>query len=219
MSLVLELQREALSQDWNVSPLLRKAKAVAVKLKLEEFRVWVDLELDGYQNQEVPPYRVIKGQVKAQNPYRGLIPMMFGDPEIAEKVSTHHCRMGLGPIEELVSKHDESGGMLHIPLPDYLQLLLMKGQGEFPLPCILLIPKSGLVRILDSVRNTILDWSLKLEADGILGKEMSFSTQEKEVASGKAEQLRPPISFVYIEKMINSQIQQGSHGSSQEKGG
>ena len=216
MSLVLELQREALSQDWSVSPLLRKAKAVAVKLKLEEFRVWVDLELDGYQNQDVPPYRVIKGQVKAQNPYRGLIPMMFGDPEIAEKVATHHCRMGLGPIEELVSKHDESGGVLHLPLPDYLQLLLMKGQGDFPLPCILLIPKSGLVRILDSVRNTILDWSLKLEADGILGEGMSFNEHEKEVAFGRADELRPPISILMIGKMENSQVQHGSPNSRQD---
>jgi hypothetical protein len=219
VSLVLELQREALSHDTKVSPLLRKAKAVAVKLKLEEFRVWVDLELEGYQGREVPAYRLIKGQLKALNPYRGLIPMMFGDPEIAEKVSSHHCRMGLGPIEELVSKHDDTEDTFHVPLPDNLQLSLMQLQGDYPLPCVLLLPKSGLVRILDSVRNSILDWSLKLEADGILGEGMSFSSQEKEVASGRADQLGPPINILMIGKMENSQVQHGSPNSKQNGGG
>ena len=219
MSLVLELQREALSHESKVSPLLRKAKAVAVKLRLEAFRTWVDLELGGYAGQDVPSYRVIKGEVKLQNPYRGLIPLLFGNQEMAEMVSTHRCQMGLGPIEELVAKQDRGEGVLHLPFRDDMQLLLMKGQGAFPLPSILLIPVSALVWILDSVRNTILDWSLKLEADGILGEGMSFSTHEKEVASGKADQLGPPVSIIMIGNMENSQFQHGSPDSRQAGGG
>jgi hypothetical protein len=32
---------------------------------------------------------------------------------------------------------------------------------------------------MDGVRNTILDWTLKLEADGVLGEGMTFSNDEK----------------------------------------
>lgn len=40
--------------------------------------------------------------------------------------------------------------------------------------------------ILDAVRKIVLEWSLKLEADGITGEGMSFSTTEKERAQAHA---------------------------------
>jgi len=36
--------------------------------------------------------------------------------------------------------------------------------------------------IFDAVRNRILDWTLKLEAEGILGEGMTFTPKEKEAA-------------------------------------
>jgi hypothetical protein len=38
---------------------------------------------------------------------------------------------------------------------------------------------SQVVRILDAVRQRVLDWALKLEADGILGEGLTFSQKEK----------------------------------------
>lgn len=37
--------------------------------------------------------------------------------------------------------------------------------------------------MLDTVRNIILEWALKLEEDGILGEGLSFSNEEKQQAS------------------------------------
>jgi len=48
MSLVLELQKEALDQRVSVSHLLRKALVVVRKLKLSEFQNWIEIELNGY---------------------------------------------------------------------------------------------------------------------------------------------------------------------------
>jgi len=42
----------------------------------------------------------------------------------------------------------------------------------------LIVGKSQLIGILDAVRNEILNWSLELESQGILGDGMSFSTEE-----------------------------------------
>src|SRR5574340_1663796 len=47
---------------------------------------------------------------------------------------------------------------------------------------IVVINPSDLVRILDIVRNTILEWTLKLEQDEILGDGMTFTPQEQEKA-------------------------------------
>ena len=40
-----------------------------------------------------------------------------------------------------------------------------------------------MVRIVDAVRTIILNWSLKLEEDGILGDGLSFTSSEREAAS------------------------------------
>lgn len=45
MSIVLELQREALSSDSDILALLRKSLLVARKLKLTEFGEWINKEL------------------------------------------------------------------------------------------------------------------------------------------------------------------------------
>ena len=42
--------------------------------------------------------------------------------------------------------------------------------------------KTCFIGVLDAVRNAILDWTLKLEQDGILGEGMTFSTEEKQTA-------------------------------------
>ena len=47
-SLVLEIQRLATDRGNDISDLLRKCLMVAAKLKLNEFRTWVDSELNGY---------------------------------------------------------------------------------------------------------------------------------------------------------------------------
>jgi len=79
-----------------------------------------------------------------------------------------------------------------------------------PAPPFLIIQRNRLIGILDTVRTTILEWSLKLEEDGIIGEGMSFSPQEKAMASEKAYELIPPGSII-----INSVIQSNSPNSRQ----
>ena len=76
-SLVQDLQREALNSSVPVSDLLRKASIVARKLHIRDFEGWIMLELKGYSEQdEVPGYRIISGQMRVWNPYRGHQPLI-----------------------------------------------------------------------------------------------------------------------------------------------
>lgn len=73
--------------------LLRKAKVVARMLKQAEWATWIDHELRGYPDDaKLPSYRVIRCELKARNPFRGLIPIIINHPEFAEVVST--CSIG-----------------------------------------------------------------------------------------------------------------------------
>ena len=89
--LVLELQRSALNSNTSVTELLRMALVVARKLKIKEFEQWVELELKGYPDiNEVPEYRILSGQLVAQNRFRGWETLMTHnlDSKLVEKLST-----------------------------------------------------------------------------------------------------------------------------------
>lgn len=177
-SLILELQAKALDRDTTVTELLRMAKMVAVKLELREFEQWVNSELNGYSETPVPPYRVVRGQMKAANPFHGLIPVQFPDDDLARSASEKSLMQRISEIEALAAQVERN---LVMPLPDEMQGLLQKffGQNmEFKLTFQPIV----LVGVVDAVRNVILDWSLTLEKNGILGAGMSFSKQDKEKA-------------------------------------
>lgn len=73
---------------------------------------------------------------------------------------------------------------------------------EVPLPVRHNISIQQIVRITESVKNKILDWTLELEEKGIKGENMSFNEKEKE----KVKEMGDTITNVYG----NQQIMQNS---------
>jgi len=68
LSLVEQLQAEALDRSVPTEDLLRKAKVVAAKLDLPDFLAWIEKELGGYDaGDAVPSYRVVSGEVRGWN--------------------------------------------------------------------------------------------------------------------------------------------------------
>ena len=59
MNLIQELQNDILDPKTNLSSILRRARVLASILRNEEFKKWVDDELNGYKgnNEEIPDYR------------------------------------------------------------------------------------------------------------------------------------------------------------------
>lgn len=208
-SLVEELQRDALNGDVDISDLLRKAYVVATKLKLEQFREWCSLELNGYDD-FIPGYRRIVGTLRVWNPYNGWIPFMTDDSELVDQLRTH---LAPNPIAELQQFASSSTGHLIVRFSPELQYALASGMRS-PLEVTLHIGTPSIYKILDAVRNTILDWSLKLEEDGILGEEMSFSPNEKKRASKNSDELQSIVNF-NIGTMVNSSLQHDSPGAKQ----
>lgn len=178
-SIVIELQKLATDENESITKLLKQALIVATKLNLLDFQIWINKELDGYNNvKEVPKYRHVMGEIKAWNPYNRIwIPLIWRD--FPKGGLERSIVQPISEIEYIFKKQDNNKkNLLTIPFSSEQQAILIE-HFDPPSPPVLIIPRSSMSKILDAVRNIILRWSLKLEAEGILGEEMSFTEDEK----------------------------------------
>jgi len=202
-SVVLELQRDALDPNVRVSDLLRKALVVAQKLSLTEFAQVIDAELKGYRGEDdIPSYRELSGEVRGLNPVRGWVPVMFENRDLADSLSKRSCYQSIAELEHLLDNQPE-GSELHIPFPQDVQLKLSRGFG-FPTQVSLFVQRTEIIGIIDTVRNIVLNWALKLEEDGVLGEGLSFSPEEKHIAAQSPQNV-----MNFHGPVHNPQFQQG----------
>ena len=186
-SVVIDLQNEVTKPKCDIVSVLRRAHLIATKLSLVEFDQWVVNELNGYKSQnEAPEYRTMVGQLKALNPYQGWIPVLLTDAEV-EKIICHPKL--INSISEILSLCEDSGSLI-VSIPTDVQNTLNE-MCDTPLPMQMAvhISKTAAADIIEKVKNTLLEWTLELEAKGILGEDMSFNDQEKEIAKTIPQQI------------------------------
>ena len=129
--------------------LLRKALLVATKLRTDDFRQWITNELHGYGDSKVPAYRTAQADLRAKNPYHGLIPFVIQDQRLADLILNVELRESIGNYVHLL---DSSHGMLVVQLSQAELSLLMSGQ-RFPLEPVRIIGRNKLASVIDTVRN------------------------------------------------------------------
>lgn len=179
-SIILDLQKEALDDKVEISTLLRKVFLVSTKLELTELKTWVNNELNGYKSDDsIPEYRRTKSELKSFNRFHGWIAVGFPDSEWEQKITLTSTSQSIAEIERLRGSSNNS--LIQKPNADRLRLLQeMIGTNN---DLAHFIPITAMDHIINSVRNTVLDWALKLEQEGILGNELEFTGIEKERAS------------------------------------
>ena len=174
-SIVLGLQAEAMGHSGSVLGLLRKTLVIATKLSIDKVRVWANSEMEGYKT-EVPEYRRFSGVVKAFNPYQGWQPVVFKGKSVALKEMLTAVSL-YNAVAEVETWINSEGDSLEHPLS-----LEMAYEMGVPAQMSVFVAKSALTVIPDRIRSYVLNWSLELEAKGILGEGMTFTPQEKAVA-------------------------------------
>jgi hypothetical protein len=180
-SLVLELQRDALDPAISVLVLLRKALVVARKLNIQDLHHWVEKELNGYPDgSDLPKYRFMFGDLKARNPYHGWIPVNVPS-KFHESICKRPVHQPISEIEAMLESQKDKNASL-ITMPPALEELLRE-YVHIPFEIQIHIDVSQAKGVLEAVRDVILNWSLKLEEDGILGGEMTFSQKERQIAA------------------------------------
>lgn len=199
-SLVLDLQQEVLKPDCDILNALRKAHIIAIKLKLTEFDNWVQSELNGYEtNQDlIPDYRKISGQLKAWNPYHGWIPVIMQDSRLEEALCHRKMEDSIGDIIELYSK--SKGNIILTFSADVAAKLDSWSNAPFNTNYSLHVSNHQLKSIVDKVINCLMEWTLKLEENGIVGENMRFNETESASAKDIPQQIN------YYGPVINGNI-------------
>lgn len=202
--LVPELVNMASDPTVSTTDLLRRALVVARRLAVPEIVDWINFELTGYRSGGIPEYRLLRGQLVAENPMRGPIPVV-APPEISDLIGQFPVGQS---IPELVHLLRSDTGIFHHftgNIEQSLIRMIRDGSGVAMRPA-LKFAAVQIEGIIETVRSRILDWALDLEGRGIVGEGMSFTPQEKQAVQEQ---------HYHFGNVSGSQIQISSSGSTQ----
>ena len=158
--IVLQLQELASDSQHHLPDLLRKALLISSKLRLEEFRAWGIAELNGYENvEDIPTYRTITSQLKAVNPYHGLVPFIINNAEIANMLSEVKVAESIESLQHLLSNSSEKGSLQFPFAPEQKAALMEMQDGFGQLEPTRTIGRNQVAGILEKVRTKLLDWA------------------------------------------------------------
>lgn len=177
--LINEIQKGSLDDTVSVESLLRRVKLAASKLKLGALEAWVDSELNGYIG-EVPEHRTLYGQPAAWHQTGGWMPIQIEDAFFADLLSTAKLAQSVGSLRDMIEK--SSSRIFHFPFPPELVANVSKLMSYNTARIVVQIPRGGIVSVLDSVRNKVLDWAIEMERNGVMGEDFSFEPNEVESA-------------------------------------
>lgn len=180
MSVVIDLQKHIIENKKSITEILREALFIASKLKLNDFRDWINSELKGYDNNNVPTYRILRSELRFFNPYHGWRPSTIVDTKIDNLINTQKIQQSISELENLVSNSDELELTISI---DGRHKKAIMGIFNIDLEPASFVGKTQIVGIIEQVKTTLLEWSIRLEEEGIVGdKDMGFSTDETKKA-------------------------------------
>lgn len=180
--IVISLQKELISTDCDVIVALRKAKVIASKLNISDFGLWVEKELNGYSDNNVPAYRKVRGILKAKC-YHGYVTVSIGDSQLENRICEQNMKQPISQIMNFINDKDE--GSLLLYLSGDVQHILNKCYDiGYPTEFVLRVEQGAMQKIVESVKNKLLDWTLVLEEKGIVGEGLVFSCEEKQAARG-----------------------------------
>jgi hypothetical protein len=182
MGLLTEIQNDIVNEQISTSSIFRKALILAYNLEHDEFKNWVEMELDGYVrinnesfdtwSKRLPIYRKIHpkvyGDVASAFSRNPQTPIMI--PELVdalpEDIKTVHLQQGIPGLEKLL---ESDGEFLGVAWPDDVVLLLNESlfqpQGQVCASISNSFPKSQVTDIIETVRNRLLKFTLELKKE------------------------------------------------------
>ncbi|MDQ3803036.1 MAG: hypothetical protein M3416_04175 [Acidobacteriota bacterium] len=175
MHLIQELRNDAIDDKVSLATTLRKAKVLASLLKHDEFKSWIDKELNGYRQDDpnVPDYRIsyaesfgnfrkvgFVGGISELNNYH--IPKFAVPKHLKDYVETLPITQGVRSLESLLEKQEFqqfrvswSGDAVVAASSIYRNFECLTAWRD--------IGASEIVHILDTIRNRLLSFILELE--------------------------------------------------------
>ncbi|ATM01210.1 hypothetical protein CK910_06795 [Aeromonas sp. CA23] len=160
--------------------------------------------MNGYYTAEVPDYRRVQGQLIVENPIRGPIPF-FAPPGMAELLSDFEVRQSVPELIQLAQNTTDIYSHFPANIEHTLMQMIREANGVIMRPALKFSPVQ-VQGVIETVRSRVLEWALDLEARGVLGEGMTFTSQEKQTVQQQ---------HYHFGDVSGSQIQIGSNGSNQ----
>lgn len=131
---------------------------------------------------KIPDYRNVKGEIKGWNPYYGWCPVILQDSKIENELSFHLVADSIPNLKDIYDK--STNNIVLYQLSANLNKTLSEAC-NFTTKFALIISKNQIFNIMERVRNILLDWSITLEENNILGDGLSFTENEKDIATSR----------------------------------
>ncbi len=181
--LLIQIQEAALDSNSSLTDALRKSKIACAKLGLIEFGQWIEKELSGYTNVTVsslPTYRKLHGRSEAFNSFRGWLPIQFRSADQANSFSIVLFGLAVPEIEQSIArKSGEQPGYFVCDYPPEVKIALRKSM-NYADDLRVRIETQHVMGMLNSVRNILLNWTVEMERQGILGEGLMFTKEDKD---------------------------------------
>ncbi|MCX6010844.1 MAG: hypothetical protein NT134_01025 [Chloroflexi bacterium] len=174
MSLLREIQGAAIDANVDISVVLRKCKVLAARLGNEEFKLWVERELNGYTSKEdVPDYRILQvesfgffGGIAGSSMNNAPIPPSAIPEKWKEFITTQYFTEPISFYTHLIKNHSGSD-TIKIAWP--ADLIAYVGNEIYEhMHCVSawkVISCSAIAALIDTVRNKVLSFVLEIEAE------------------------------------------------------
>lgn len=172
MSLLREIQNDAVNTNVKVSDLLRKCKILAYRLGNEDFKIWIENELNGYLNvkeEELPTYRVLE-KLNSKGHFAGPfnsgirnadIPIFNLPKKLQHNLSIVTLNRPIAELEDLANSESELSQPWNPLIVAKYGMQMYQGYN-----CIQawkIISSSALVGIIDTIKTKILNFVLEIE--------------------------------------------------------
>ncbi|MDO6705300.1 hypothetical protein [Photobacterium sp. 1_MG-2023] len=160
MSIIQEIQEDALNSECSLSLLLMKAFDLAQKLALTDFSRWLQNEIEGYacSESELPEYRKLRGQLSAFDGRRWV--------PVQREGSNSGTAYLYDSIAEIESALNRMGHEIYHPCYGEQSRWFSKSSQNQPQDAIV-ISRSLFIRVLNKVRTYLFNWAIELEMNGV----------------------------------------------------
>lgn len=173
MSLLRDIQATAVESDSDVATLLRKCKILAVRLGNNDFKRWVDQELNGYSDiSQLPKYRKLRVESLGNfsGPFGSIlrnasIPSWCIPEEFRKHVEYSFLMQPISAYISLVENFDGQNPVEKWPS----ELVARFGYNFYEdMSCLSawkVIPYNSLAALIDTLKTRILNFSLEIESE------------------------------------------------------
>jgi hypothetical protein len=175
-ALLTQIQDAAIDSKEPIANVLRKLAVLASRLENEELGAWAFRELNGYgPDYALPDYRIIAAHASVNlagafgSGYKNVIvPALLLPEQLREYAERVHLPQPIATLEELATKDRTEPGELTFPWPGNLTALMQKEDkfnGHVIVSAWQSTSTAAMTGIVDTVRNRVLEFSLKLQKD------------------------------------------------------